>query len=148
MIIKNQNQNPIEKNTEMLFQNLQRLAVVILLVEVFRTLHATGIFQPVEDYLEGLRTRITESLLLIAIKTGGFISITMIVWRVLALIHPIYYLLFFTTLYILYIKRNITLQHDDGVLLDKDEILKDMYGSVSIPEEEGWQLCECECPLK
>ena len=148
MIIKNQNQNPIEKNTEMLFQNLQRLAVVILLVEVFRTLHATGIFQPVEDYLEGLRTRITESLLLIAIKTGGFLSITMIAWRVLALIHPIYYLLFFTTLYILYIKRNITLQHDDGVLLDKDEILKDMYGSVSIPEEEGWQLCECECPLK
>ena len=135
----------------MLFQNFQRLAFVVLMMEIFRSLHATGIFQPVEDYLEDLRMRFTQGLFLIFIKAGGFLSVAMIIWRILAMIHPIYYLIFFTILYILYGNHNFFSDSEEAVLLNKEEILEDILQSdwdiVSKEIElnrtdEDWQIYE------
>jgi hypothetical protein len=113
----------------MLFQNFQRLAFVVIMMEIFRSLHSTGIFQPVEDYLEDIRRRFAQGIFLIFIKVGGFLSVAMIIWRILALIHPIYYLIFFTSLYILYGNHNFSSVSEDAIVLNKGEILEDILQS-------------------
>jgi len=123
----------------MLFQSFQRFAIVVVLVEILRTLHGSGVFQPIEDYLEDLRRRVTEGLFLTSIKMGGAVSLMLLVWRILAMIHPICYLIFFTGLYTIY--ANQIYFEGEGVLLDKDEILKEIlqneWDVVDIPEVLG-----------
>ena len=108
----------------MLFQSFQRFAIVVVLVEILRTLHGSGVFQPIEDYLEDLQRRVTEGILLTSIKMGGAVSLMLLVWRIMAMIHPIYYLVLFTGLYVIY--TNQIYLEGDGILLDKDEILEEI----------------------
>ena len=120
----------------MLFQSFQRFAIVVVLVEILRTLHGSGVFQPIEDYLEDLQRRVTEGILLTSIKMGGAVSLMLLVWRIMAMIHPIYYLVLFTGLYVIY--TNQIYLEGDGILLDKDEILEEIlqneWDVVDIPE--------------
>ena len=109
----------------MIFRRFQQIAFFVVLIEIFRSLQGTGIFQPVEEYLADLRERMTERIVVILIKMGGGLSIIAITVKILLSIDPIYYLMFFTALLITY--NGWThwkkIQDDEFVVIDPEQVL-------------------------
>ncbi len=132
----------------MIFRRFQQIAFVVVLVEIFRTLYGTGIFQPIEDYLVDLRERMTERILIISIKMGGGLSLLAILVKVLLSIDPIYYLVFFTILLIAYNSWYSwkKIQGDELIVIDRDQVLdliiEQEYEMVGVEEEGSFSVDE------
>ena len=119
---------------------------MVVLVEVFRTLYGTGIFQPIEDYLVDLRERMTERILVIVIKMGGGLSLFAILLKILLSIDPIYYLMFFTVLLTAHNSwtRLKKMEEENFVVIDRDQTLDLMieqeYEMVGMEEENQTKI--------
>ena len=119
---------------------------MVVLVEIFRTLYGTGIFQPIEDYLVDLRERMTERILVIVIKMGGGLSLFAILLKVLLSIDPIYYLIFFTVLLIAHNSwtRLKKMEEDEFVVIDRDQtldlLIEQEYEMVGMEEENQTEI--------
>jgi len=137
----------------MIFRRFQQIAFFVVLVEVFRTLYGTGIFQPIEDYLVDVRERMTERIILVLIKMGGGISLIAVVVRLLFMIDAIYYLIFFTILLITYNSWGVwdKFQENEIVVIEADQvidlIIEEEYVSVTGDDnnadekvDEGWVI--------
>lgn len=137
----------------MIFRRFQQIAFVVVLVEIFRTLYGTGIFQPIEDYLVDVRERMTERIILVLIKMGGGISLIAVVVRILLMIDVIYYLIFFTILLITYNSWGVwnKFQENEIVVIEADQvidlIIEEEYVSVTGDDnnadekvDEGWVI--------
>ena len=137
----------------MIFRRFQQIAFVVVLVEIFRTLYGTGIFQPIEDYLVDVRERMTERIILVLIKMGGGISLIAVVVRILLMIDAIYYLIFFTILLITYNSWGVwnKFQENEIVVIEADQvidlIIEEEYVSVTGDDnnadekvDEGWVI--------
>jgi len=137
---------------EMIFRRFQQIAFFVILVEVFRTLYGTGIFQPIEDYLVDMRERLTERIALIMIKVGGGLSLLAIFLRILLSIDPIYYLIFFTCLLIVYNTWGSwkEYQENEFVVIDRDELLENIVENEYIDvgkeyledEDDDWEILD------
>jgi spore coat polysaccharide biosynthesis predicted glycosyltransferase SpsG len=125
----------------MIFRRFQQIAFFVFLVEVFRALYGTGIFQPIEDYFVDLRERMTERILVIAIKMGGGLSLFAILLKVLLSIDPIYYLIFFTVLLIAHNSwtRLKKMGGEEFVVIDRDQtldlLIEQEYEMIGMEEE-------------
>jgi len=139
----------VHEDSGMIFRRFQQIAFFVVLVEVFRTLYGTGIFQPIEDYLVDMRERLTERLALVTIKVGGGLSLLAIFVRILLSIDPIYYLIFFTCLLIAYNTWGSWKEYRDNefVVIDGDQVLENILEDEYIDvgkEDVGKEYLEDE----
>ena len=124
-----------------MFGFFRRVAFLTTFAGILGVLYQTGVFAGLEDYMGDVRSKITEGARMWIIRSGGFLSLTYMVYRSLCQVHPIIFLVFFSLLYAHYSNRVI---FDDPVILDKAEILEDILQNdwLVVGDEDEWEVID------